>query len=346
MNYLVNPEPPVWDVENSSSNVALTESGQRATANGSDTTWYSLAAEAGTAGPKWYAEVEVVTGGHIGGSDSTVNIGVTAIPADASLTSGGAFLGSVDDTWGYIATGDTRHDSTNTATGTLFDAGDIVMIAVDETAGLIWWGVNGTWVSGGDPAAGTGAQYSGLPDVMRVACSLRERSGEDGSVRIHTSSATQEYSAPDGFMPYGDFPATHRVPGATYVDGVAVSRTVRATRYSDGEPLGEAVSDAGDGTFEIALSAGDAVMVLAFDDYGAQHATETAYSVGDNVFPATPNEHWYQVESGGGGTSGASPPTWPTNGGTVTDGTVTWRDMGTMRQPEARGPFIPVPVEA
>ena len=84
-------------------------------------------------------------------------------------------------------------------------------------------------------------------------------------------------------------------------------------------------------------------MVVAFEDYGSQHATSTSYSLGDKVFPAAPNGHWYQATAGG--TSDAAAPVWPTDGGTVTDGTVTWQDMGTMRQPEARGPFIPVEVE-
>lgn len=58
----------------------------------------------------------------------------------------------------------------------------------------------------------------------------------------------------------------------------------------------------------------------------ATAATTTAYGVGAVVVPATPNNHWYMATVAG--TSGASAPTWPTGGGTVTDGTVTWQDMG------------------
>jgi flagellar hook protein FlgE len=55
----------------------------------------------------------------------------------------------------------------------------------------------------------------------------------------------------------------------------------------------------------------------------------TAYTVGQTISPPAANGHIYKCTVAG--TSGASPPsTWPTNGGTVTDGTVTWEDMGTQ----------------
>lgn len=44
------------------------------------------------------------------------------------------------------------------------------------------------------------------------------------------------------------------------------------------------------------------------------------------VVPVSRNGHRYAVEFGG--TSGGTEPTWPTTGGTVVDGSVTWRDLG------------------
>lgn len=54
----------------------------------------------------------------------------------------------------------------------------------------------------------------------------------------------------------------------------------------------------------------------------------TAYSVGDLVIPTTPNGHIYKATVAG--TSGSTEPTWPTDGTTVTDGSVTWEDQGTI----------------
>lgn len=59
-------------------------------------------------------------------------------------------------------------------------------------------------------------------------------------------------------------------------------------------------------------------------------AASTAYSVGTRRAPslttAKANGHIYEVTVAG--TSSGTEPTWPTNGGTVTDGTVTWIDRG------------------
>lgn len=60
----------------------------------------------------------------------------------------------------------------------------------------------------------------------------------------------------------------------------------------------------------------------------ATAATSTAYVVGAVVVPATPNDHWYMATAITTGTSAGTAPTWPTSGGTVVDGGVTWTDMG------------------
>lgn len=63
-------------------------------------------------------------------------------------------------------------------------------------------------------------------------------------------------------------------------------------------------------------------------DTASSWSSATAYSVGDVVVPSTANGHFYIVDEGGAGSSGGSEPTWPTSGGSVGDGSVTWRDAG------------------
>ena len=58
----------------------------------------------------------------------------------------------------------------------------------------------------------------------------------------------------------------------------------------------------------------------------ATFATTQSNTGGQVVVPTVPNGHYYLCTTSG--TSGSSQPSWPINGGTVVDGTVTWTDIG------------------
>lgn len=54
--------------------------------------------------------------------------------------------------------------------------------------------------------------------------------------------------------------------------------------------------------------------------------TAVAKTVGNYILPTVSNGHFYKCTTAG--TTGAAQPTWPTDGTTVTDGTVVWTDQG------------------
>jgi hypothetical protein len=77
-------------------------------------------------------------------------------------------LGANSGGWAYFIQSNADNGkafNNNTVTSTLQTTGnnDIISIAVDADAGKLWFGVNGTWVSSGNPATGTNAVYTNLP---------------------------------------------------------------------------------------------------------------------------------------------------------------------------------------
>jgi len=107
----------------------------------------------------------------------------------------------------------------------------------------------------------------------------------------------------------------------------------------DDRVVGTADSDE-DGDYSAKVFARSPIYGIAVPDYGDPPERSTAYVLGDRCWVGgpTPAGHWYECEQAG--TTHSSAPIWPTDGGTVTDGTVVWRDMGAMERPWAEGPFI------
>lgn len=105
------------------------------------------------------------------------------------------YIGADAHGWGYLSSGGSRHSGAGGA-GSLaaYTVGDVVMVAVDATAGKIWFGKNGTWV--GDPAAGTGAVFSSLAGTLYPGVS-RETNGL--SVTLLVTASEIGYALPTGF---------------------------------------------------------------------------------------------------------------------------------------------------
>jgi hypothetical protein len=87
-----------------------------------------------------------------------------------------------------------------------FGTADRIGVAVDMSAGKIWYRRNGSWINGGDPAAGTSPSQTFTPGAGSwywyggyYSCNV---SSGVASMDIFPNAGTQSYAAPSGFTPY------------------------------------------------------------------------------------------------------------------------------------------------
>lgn len=110
-----------------------------------------------------------------------------------------AHVGAGSTGWGYATReGALYHNATQTIVpGGLPTAvqDDVLMFAVDTSAGKLWIGKNGTWFGSANPGAGTGAHSSSVAGTQYPATSLY-RSPYANTARFSSGNA---YSVPSGF---------------------------------------------------------------------------------------------------------------------------------------------------
>lgn len=102
-----------------------------------------------------------------------------------------------DRAYGFISNGRCYNFNSYGSGYTVYTGSDVIMVALDFTAGKIWWGVNGTWENSGDPANGTNPQFATVvAELMTPAVSTYEN-GQNLTANFGASSFA--HTVPTGF---------------------------------------------------------------------------------------------------------------------------------------------------
>lgn len=131
-------------------------------------------------------------------ADAGVAISQQASPVNQSSMFGTSGYGMVLDNGGSLADTDSSVGITHYLSG--FHSGDTVMVAVDLTNNLAWFGVNGSWASSTDPGSATGGQ----PIVHTTYYpGVRGDASAGGTITGRFKASALQYTPPTGFSPWG-----------------------------------------------------------------------------------------------------------------------------------------------
>jgi hypothetical protein len=192
-----------WSAIDKTANITLSNNNKDADSNSTAAQGVRSATVMANNSGKWYCEVNLTSdagpldGTQIFGIDDAANFfstpgNVTATPADMYVfRSDGRIINN-----GAFTPGFTNWDET---------VAQVAMLAFDTAsgAGKIWFGLNGTWEAGGNPGAGTGAQFSAISNinVWTVIAGVQGTGVGSGHIHADIRSAAGEtaYAPPAGF---------------------------------------------------------------------------------------------------------------------------------------------------
>jgi hypothetical protein len=154
----------------------------------------SYAATAAKTAGSWYAEVRLI------GAARNNSVGFVVETGSYSPV----MIGFGANEWGLVSgvgskgSGSGLYNNNDQLVAQNYSG--VVMLASNMASGRIWFGLNGTWLSG-DPAAGTGAMvnYGRALASMFMACALDNIQG--GSPASFTITDLLAYPIPSGFQP-------------------------------------------------------------------------------------------------------------------------------------------------
>lgn len=176
------------DPANTSTTITLSNGNLTAYKNSSS--WAMSRANVSHSGGKYYYEV------HIDSSNSSNYFILGVANASAPLAD---YVGQDSNGWGYYGNGGSMsHSGNQTGEYATFTTGDIVGIAIDITAGNVWYAKNGTWQLG-NPATGVSPMQTGVTGTLFPAVSFYQIGYQ---MTCSFASASFTYTAPSGFSPW------------------------------------------------------------------------------------------------------------------------------------------------
>lgn len=190
--------PDSWNPADASSNIALSNSNWTATRS-SGAGWSAVRSVNSHTSGKLYAECIDVADGSDNGS--------MIFGLDDGSQSLASYVGSSGSSFGVQANNSgslsTYHAGSQSNTGGAgISAGGYAMVAVDYDAGKIWFGVNGSWMFGGNPATGANPSYSFTPGTQ-LYLALSEYSDPQQTL-LATAPAQFHGTPPAGFAAWGN----------------------------------------------------------------------------------------------------------------------------------------------
>lgn len=167
---------------------------------------------------KWYFEVKVDAIG------AAMTVGVANTTASLAV---GSPVGVDANAWAFTANGSQSgpyHSNSFSPTGGGWTTNDIVMLAWDASAGKLWLGLNGSWISG-DPAAGTSSSFSSVTGTLFPAVSVHT----NAQATANFGATAFGYTPPSGFTAWG---------GSSTVSGdITATETQDTTSIKGGKPV-------------------------------------------------------------------------------------------------------------
>ena len=171
-----------WNPADKHADITLSDGDLKAAATTSQ--WRAVRGVSGKSSGKWYFEVTFTTSGDYG------LVGVASSSVSLADRIGVSATG-----WGNQNNGFFMNNNA-TKTGVTHASTNVVQVAVDLDNGKIWWGLNGAWYGGSDPASGTGAHYDNLSGTVYPAVNCY---GVGTSYLANFGASAFAYSVPSGF---------------------------------------------------------------------------------------------------------------------------------------------------
>lgn len=107
--------------------------------------------------------------------------------------------------WGWRADGVRVNRRRYAAWGQAAEGSDqTIMAAFDADAGKLWFGLNGHWFDGGDPATGAVPAFAGLAGPLHPAVASRHGGAGTAELLIRVRQTSWRYAPPSGFRALAD----------------------------------------------------------------------------------------------------------------------------------------------